>query len=1063
MFKSYFDAGKRLGLGDDPNITHTVKDSNRQHTQEDLRLKYLGKLVAQAFRSIPADKFRDLWNSEEIYHEVVDFLDNPDREELFFRESRNGIEIIERPTPPFRAKIFYLVKISKISISEKKIAEEVVFGDLSMTALEHMASLTQRVFNPFISVNKNNEPTWSDAILKDVRDRFDSFVSNLQITQGHVEGYTCLPLPHAATTSSSSSSATRRPSRSGEGNYDQEGYQQIHVLESAIIMWTKQIKNVLKLDPEHLFLNDAHPSPLAEVDFWTSKAGHLNSIFDQLQSTKVRRILKVLDQYKSTYNGPFAKLCKEVFYARSEANNIIKYLKPLIPWFNDLESEPDFENLVNHFPPIIHLILLVWKSSAYYNTPARLVILMREICNTLIRQAVAYLNGDAIFELVEAGETATAVRMLKTVLKVFGRFKTVYFEYKLRASVECPDNPWSVQNNAVFVRLDMFLERCHDILDFGQTIVMFSKLAKIEVGGTKGKTLTTSVAQIYADFNQAIDAIRAVGKGILDLGNKKFEEAFYEFRNRIKELDRRLGSVIVQGFEDSSTIVGRFRLLDSFDILITRPIVGDALEKKHSALIESIQSNLVEVQKIFDEYHANPIIAHNLSPIAGALTWSRSLRDRIELPIQKLKTLDSKILEREDTRDVIKLYTSLIGQLSDLDKNNIEQWGMGIEAISQSKLKNPLLAREPSTIPSLPSLLRVNFDPLLVKLLREVKYFLLLGLEVPATAMDIYQKVEIFRRQTGNLDLIVNMYNDIQTTLLPVERPLVKAQLDRVDKTLSQGIGEGKNKAKSLNWKSNVYGLADAMTSSLKTMALQFNPSYLESNNLPALLEIQVDLVDKAVTFIPEVGYVEGEGKPGQPTAEVVIVEQVPFAPNVTNNDNSSGSATTTPAAAAVATTTVTSNNTTTTSQVNGATIEGEEQSSCWQRTIINLDKFGEKIKYFLEVQVENIVTLLKVNGIAIDMPNIGGQVALDFLEHAKMFWDNTFNRAMRVKENIQPMQSIMLEGIRKEVKQFNANAAKFVKDFRMTGPFQWLENSTKISLNYRHLYMVVYEKLKMI
>lgn len=52
------------------------------------------------------------------------------------------------------------------------------------------------------------------------------------------------------------------------------------------------------------------------------------------------------------------------------------------------------------------------------------------------------------------------------------------------------------QNNALFMRLDSFLERCHDILDLTQTIVQFSKLAKIEVGGTKGNTLTASVKQV---------------------------------------------------------------------------------------------------------------------------------------------------------------------------------------------------------------------------------------------------------------------------------------------------------------------------------------------------------------------------------------------------------------------------------------------------------------------------------------------------------------------------------------------------------------------------------------
>jgi len=49
-----------------------------------------------------------------------------------------------------------------------------------------------------------------------------------------------------------------------------------------------------------------------------------------------------------------------------------------------------------------------------------------------------------------------------------------------------------------------------------------------------------------------------------------------------------VGSVILQGFDDSYTVGGRFRLLDSFDNLIFRPIVADALETKHAALIAGV-------------------------------------------------------------------------------------------------------------------------------------------------------------------------------------------------------------------------------------------------------------------------------------------------------------------------------------------------------------------------------------------------------------------------------------------------------------------------------------------
>eukprot|EP00605_Chrysophyceae_sp_TOSAG23-4_P001019 GSChrysophyteH1.ASY1.ANO1.1120.1 assembled CDS len=1135
------------------------------------------------------------------------------------------------PSKPARGSLFYVVKLNKSSLSDN-IGNEVIFGDIAADPLEHMATLSQRVFHPMVSSN-DCARAWTETIAKEVRDNFETFVANIQITQGHVRGVTCLPLP------------SDTEEKAGE-------FQQIHALEGAIITWTKQIKNVLKKDSESVFQALENPGPIAEVEFWVSKASNLNGIFDQLQSPRVRRVLKILDRSKSTYNAPFAKLCKEVFHARAEANNIVKYLRPLVAWFNGLENETDFERLVHHFRPIMHLVLLVWKSSSYYNTTSRLVILMREICNTVIKQASTFVNGDAIFELIEAGETVTAVKMLQTLLRVLGRFKTTYFDYKAKASVECPENPWRVQNNAVFIRLDSFLERCHDILDLAQTILQFSKLAKVEVGGTKGKTLSTSVAQIYFDFVQAIETVKSVGKGILDLENKEFDDAFYDFRSRMKELDRRLASVLVQGFDDTATLSGRFRLFDTFDNLIVRPIIADELEKKYSPLITGVKSDTDEVNHIFMEHKDSPLIASNLPPISGALAWCRGLQDRIQFPIEKLKALDKKVMEREDTRDMLKIYTALIGQMADFDRERIESWGRSIEDSSQAKLKNPLLRRE---------------------LLREVKYFLLLGLEVPASAMEIYAKVEVFRRQTGNLDLIVNMYNNIQEDLLPVERPLVKSQLEKLDKTLAMGIGEGKSKSKSLNWKSNgidlfieeamaesrevsellqmlkgnlkhiegtveswskdplferggktqtiddflqlqkkqraaklthvkesgqdvhrllkdtnkklkvsqglpdwkayvdfinsivVYGLIGAMAMSLRAMGQQLNPDYLQSQSLPPLLEIQLDLVDKKTMYSPEVGYPKQMGIPNivatlingmlgltsafkrLDTAEGTYIRELTEAPEVQVQR--------TKVTRLLMKTEKNANKLRTAmrkfehlwksdaQKLFGEFQDAEQNTNTEDRaekepeTIINLNLFGEEIQKYLDIQAEiseikviheidflkvnaqpvkqailswvtkwlytytqylqtylsdqltglyqfnkdvnigldkevvpgnrkslmdvmtiirdvrkrlpeiaalfeplkNIVGVLKAKSIPIDLPPIDGQSALDYLEQAKMFWDNTVNKTYRVKEAIQPLQNSMLDNIRKEIKRFDADLSKFVKEFKSNGPFLWI------------------------
>jgi dynein heavy chain len=109
-----------------------------------------------------------------------------------------------------------------------------------------------------------------------------------------------------------------------------------HILEGAIITWTKQIKNVLKQDPESELKNGKHPDPLAEIEFWKNKSENLNSICDQLNSERIKKVLKFLEQNKSTYTGPFSKLQKEVQTAKLEANENYKYLQTLLDLFNQL-------------------------------------------------------------------------------------------------------------------------------------------------------------------------------------------------------------------------------------------------------------------------------------------------------------------------------------------------------------------------------------------------------------------------------------------------------------------------------------------------------------------------------------------------------------------------------------------------------------------------------------------------------------------------------------------------------------------------------------------------------
>jgi hypothetical protein len=65
-----------------------------------------------------------------------------------------------------------------------------------------------------------------------------------------------------------------------------------------------------------------------------------------------------------------------------------------------------------------------------------------------------------------------------------------------------------------------------------------------------------------------------------------------------------------------------------------------------------------------------------------------------------------------------------------------------------------------------------------------------MDIEVPERAQLLFKKVNIYRTQTGNLEIICDMYNEILSILLPVEKPLLQDRITKMNNTLEPGITE---------------------------------------------------------------------------------------------------------------------------------------------------------------------------------------------------------------------------------------------------------------------------------
>jgi dynein heavy chain len=688
---------------------------------------------------------------------------------------------------------------------------------MSTSPLTHIFHAGQDVFTPVIT-NARNQEFMSDIVSSQLSEAMHKTVSQIYVALGQSMGKTLLAVPPGEMLRSDGSSGGKDKDR-------------VHVLETSVVTWTMQIKNVLKTLPEAALAGAENPGPLVGLKFWEDKAANLSSIREQLSSDRIKKVLRVLELTKSPYHAAFHSLIKEVELACAEARDNVKYLRTLKQQFETLNSLDEFARMPTLYHPIMHLLLLVWKNSKYYNTPAALAVLMRELCNDIIMKAHESIQPAELLN----SEAAEAHERLVMALKVCGFFKKVYFDYKLRATKECPNNPWKIQNSALFVRLDAFNERCMDLLELTRTVMQFEKLDRVEIGGNKGKQLTEIVADIFAEFNRALEKMKAVTYDILDISVKQFDDDFYAFRATIKELEERLGGVINQGFETAVTIQNSFKLLDSFADLLERDWIQSSVERKHLDLITQYGNELRAVQDLFQQnrnasllgkYYERdgPPLYVNMPPVSGALYWVRGLIARVEQPFVHLQPVMNALAETDETRDVKKTLEAVASTLKAFEADMYSNWCLVIDDVSTDKLSQNLLVRSgPGGEVS------VNFDLALVCLLRETRYFKHFDKEIPGSAEHLYVSDKMYRQWIGSLEIIAFRYNHMLHTMLEVEKPLLKSQMKAIDKALEKGL-------RAITWKSS--GIEDFIAEAMTLVSEAFDTLASMKANMKACQKI---------------------------------------------------------------------------------------------------------------------------------------------------------------------------------------------------------------------------------
>ncbi|KAL3274198.1 hypothetical protein HHI36_015614 [Cryptolaemus montrouzieri] len=444
----------------------------------------------------------------------------------------------------------YFVKKAVVAVSKSAPNETIISGDLSCKVIDQLASLVDEILVPILS-NSSNHDLWPTVIAKDIQKHVHSLKNTVYQVKGQVNGQTVLPMPVGVEKIQEAEKVLK------ESHGEICDLYLKSAIEGVVIKWASLINDVLVNDSAEKVGNVVNPVPSYELEFWTLRLKNLWYIYDQLKESKVRSMASILEITNSAYFSCFKNQFKNVVIALAEAKEINLYYKPLEVHLTTFE-ETDFSECIPLLEPLMVVLGLIWANCKYCDQ-SRIIILLKQICNLLILEGKKFLDPTTLFHS-DIDEAMQRVRLcietLKHFLKSFHRCKRNLHQFFRDREPQ----PWNFHPDMVFGRFNAFLERLSTIEWFFNTVLEFNKLEKIEIGGVKGRSLSSRLAEVYVEFQHSFSIFSGKSYDVLDPDDPAFLDDFETFKQNIFEMDMKLSAILCQAIEDCNNLDSIFKV-----------------------------------------------------------------------------------------------------------------------------------------------------------------------------------------------------------------------------------------------------------------------------------------------------------------------------------------------------------------------------------------------------------------------------------------------------------------------------------------------------------------------
>lgn len=508
--------------------------------------------------------------------------------------------------------------------------------------------------------------------------------------------------------------------------------------------------------------------PDTELDYWRTRMGKFNSVTEQLKFKDCKTVLAVLTQARSRVLKKWRTLDNAITDAANEAKDNVKYLSTLEKYLEPLYAGSP-SHIVDALPGLMNNLKMMHTISRYYNTTERMTTLFVKLTNEMIRNCKQTIRADGRLWDQNPG---TLTSKLESCIRLNEAYQEQYRLTKDKLLSQSGARQFDFNELQIFGKFELFCKRVQKLIYVFSTVEQFSTLAKHSIDG---------MDNLIKRFSEIVDELRRKPYDFLDHSKAQFDKDYIEFNKNIEELETALQVFINSSFENITSTENALNLLKKFQSILQRDNLRADLDSKYMVIFHNYGLDLENVQKTYERYKHNPPLVRNAPPVAGSITWSRQLLRRIEEPMKKFQS-NKAIMNSKESKKIIRTYNKVARALVEFETLWHYAWMKSIEA-AKTGLQATLVIRHPEN-----GRLYVNFDREILQLIRETKWLLRLGVEVPESAKMVLLQEDKFKHYYNQLSYVLKEYDRITSRIIPIVRAMIRPHLEDLERKIQPGM-----------------------------------------------------------------------------------------------------------------------------------------------------------------------------------------------------------------------------------------------------------------------------------